>query len=123
MRVKNKLTIILSTFAVLTVVSSLLNLLIGVAETSNFHILLRFLIVALAIGSLYIFDWLQHSPRSLVHLIHYVMTLTVVFLMTWLSGFYVQLHPDAYRDIFLNYTVVYILVTAVLVIYYRTKSS
>ncbi len=37
----------------------------------------------------------------------------------WVAGHSIELHPDAYRDLFLNYTVIYLGVTAVELLYFK----
>jgi len=111
MLIKNKLIIVCVLFTVLTVTSSVFGLFTGARTVDHFHILMRFTITLLALGSLYLFDWLKNLRFYQVHIIHYVLTMSAVFLLVFLSGFFVSLHPDAYRDIFLNYTIVYLGVT------------
>ena len=120
---QNKLVVICVIFTILTVTSSLLGLIQGNEATANFHILQRFAIVVLAIGSLYIFEWLEGIGLYKAHIVHYLATMVVVFLLVGISGFFVELHPNAYRDIFLNYTAVYIGVVAVEIVYHRFKSK
>ncbi|OEF95673.1 DUF6608 family protein [Desulfuribacillus alkaliarsenatis] len=121
MLIKNKFSVICIIFTVLTITSSAWNLLNGVTEAGHFHILLRFTIAALAIGSLYIFEWFKKLPFYATHIIHYIATMSAVFLLVWISGFIVELHPDAYRDIFFNYTGIYIIITIVEVVYFQIK--
>jgi hypothetical protein len=40
----------------------------------------------------------------------------MVLALVWLSGFLVELHPDAYRGIFLNFTVVYAIIAGVILL-------
>lgn len=115
---KNKLITICVLFTIITLLSSVLGLFQGHETADHIHILSRFVIVVLAIGSLLIFDWLRHFPFALTHLIHYVVTMLIIFLMMFGMGFFVFLHPNAYRDIFLNYTAIYIGVVAVEFAYY-----
>ena len=121
MFVRNKLLVICVLFTILTLAASTLDLVQGQAHSGNTHILVRFMIVALAIGSLYIFDWLNRSPYYLAHLTHYGVTMATVFLLLWAWGLRAELHPDAYRDIFLNYTIIYAGVTLAELFYFRLR--
>ena len=120
---KNKLAVICVIFTIITLFSSVLNLAQGRTGTDHFHILIRFLIVALAIGSLYIFDWFKGLSFKLVHLIHYIATLIAVFFLVWFTGLFADLHPDVYRDIFFNYTGVYVIIILVEIIYFKVKKK
>lgn len=121
--VKNKLELTCIIFTAVTVFASLFNLYtVGIdAATGDLHILLRLLIVGLAIGSLYIFEWFQDRSQRIVLLIHYLVTMGAVFGLVWASGFVIELHPDAYRDIFLNYTGLYVILVLGEFLYLRAR--
>ena len=122
--VKNKLAVTCIIFAGITLLSSVLNLTFAGAGavTDDIHILARFLIVVIAIGSLYIFDWFQSWPLRIVHLVHYFVTMALVLMLVWLAGFVIELHPDAYRDIFLNYTGIYLILAVIEFVYLRARN-
>jgi hypothetical protein len=46
----------------------------------------------------------------------YVISMGIVFSYVWILGFFEELHPNAYRDIFLNFTVITICVMIVITI-------
>ncbi len=119
--VKNKLSVICILFTGVTLAATALGLLTdGLGSTSDdLHILARFTIVFIAIGSLYVFDWFQSWPLRVVHAIHYVLTMAIILLATWALGFVIELHPDALRDIFFNYTGVYLILVALEYGYFR----
>lgn len=123
--VENKLEITCIIFTAATVFSSLFNLYTAGtdAATGDLHILFRLLIVGLAIGSLYIFEWFQDWSQRIVVLIHYLVTMCMVFGLVWASGFVIELHPDAYRDIFLNYTGIYVILVLGEFLYLRARSA
>lgn len=52
---------------------------------------------------------LQHIPLTLVIIGQYLVLVGIVLLVTWISGFFQVLHPDAYRDMFLSFTIPYII--------------
>ena len=110
---KNIVIAICVLFSLLTITSAGFSLLRGNYSDTEVHLLLRFLVTTIALGSLLIFKIFSQWSRARVHSIHYVATMGSIFLLVWLSGFFISLHPDAYRDIFLNYTVIYILITLI----------
>lgn len=53
----------------------------------------------------------------------YAISMGIVFFYVWLSGFIEPLHPDAYRDVFLNFTAVSICVMIVIFIKDKRKHN
>ena len=98
-------------FTLLTVTSSIIGLIQGIESTGNLHIVMRFAITFLAFGSLYIFEvFMPRFKFYQVHIMHYVLTMAAALLLVAFSGLFVELHPNAYRDIFLNFTAIYIII-------------
>lgn len=52
---------------------------------------------------------LQHIPLIIVIIGQYLVLTGFVLLITWISGFFMDLHPNAYRDLFLSFTIPYII--------------
>jgi uncharacterized membrane protein len=48
-------------------------------------------------------------PMVLVLLLQYLVALSVVMLIVWFCGRYEELSKDAYRDVFLSFTIPYII--------------
>ena len=71
---------------------------------TNFHILNRAAIVFIAVLTIMLFDKIQLKSKILSYLIPYVISMGAVFFYVWLTGFIEPLHPNAYRDIFFNFT-------------------
>ena len=110
---KNIVIAICVLFSLLTITSAGFSFLRGNYSDTGLHLLLRFLVTTISLGSLLIFKIFPEWSRARVHSIHYAATMGSIFLLVWLSGLFISLHPDAYRDIFLNYTVIYILITLI----------
>ncbi len=111
---KNVLILICVVYTILTVTSSGIGLLQGQTTDTHVHLLMRFAVTFLGIGSILIFNLFPNWPLIAIYSFHYAVTIGLIFLLIWLSGFFIELHPDAFRDIFLNFTVIYILIAAVL---------
>ena len=97
-------------FAVTTLLSSALQLYQGQPTDTNFHILNRGAIVLIAVVTILLFDTVQLKPPVLSYLVPYVLSLALVFAYVWLTGFVEPLHPNAYRDVFLNFTAVAVVI-------------
>ncbi len=107
---KSALVLICITYTVLTIISSSYALLSGTTTETHFHLLARFAVTAIGVGSILIFNMLPRWPLWAMFAIHYVATMGIIFGLVWGSGYFIELHPDAYRDIFLNFTPIYILI-------------
>lgn len=51
---------------------------------------------------------LQKLPFVMMLIVQYAAIIAVVMLGTWLMGFIAELHPNAYRDMFVSVTVPYV---------------
>ena len=51
----------------------------------------------------------QKYPLLVVILGQYILLIAVVMFITWLGGRFSELHKDAYRDMFLSFTIPYVI--------------
>ncbi len=109
---KSALMLICIVYTLLTITSSSYALLSGITTETHFHLLARFVITAIGVGSILIFNMLPRWPLWAMFAVHYIATMGTIFGLMWVSGYFIELHPDAYRDIFLNYTPIYLLIAA-----------
>lgn len=56
---------------------------------------------------------LQQIPLIVVVIGQYLLLMGVILVIMWISGFYTKLHPNAYRDMFLSFTIPYIIGAAI----------
>lgn len=109
---KSALMLICIVYTLLTITSSGYALLVGITAETHFHLLARFVVTVIGVGSILMFNLFPRWPLWSMFIIHYVATMGIIFLLVWASGFFIKLHPDAYRDIFLNFTPMYLLIAA-----------
>jgi len=107
---KSALMLICVVYTLLTITSSGYALLVGITTETHFHLLARFAVTAVGIGSILMFNLFPRWPLWSIFVLHYAATMGIVFFLVWVSGFFIELHPDAYRDIFLNFTPIYLLI-------------
>lgn len=119
---KSALIIICVVYTLLTVTSSIYGLALGRTTDTYIHLLLRFLITSIGIGSILIFNLFPRWNLAGIFALHYGLTMGFILLVVWASGFFIELHPDAYRDIFLNFTPIYIFIALGFLIRNRLKS-
>lgn len=125
MIIKDKIKVMAIIFTVITLFSSTLAIIQGRTYDTHIHILMRFFITVIAIMSVVIYEKLSHKPMYIAHIVHYSITMGIIFITLWITGFFIELHPDAYRDIFLNYTIVWIVISVIWTIILRriTKNN
>lgn len=108
-------------FTMLTLISSILNLVLGHTTDTHAHILMRGGFVTIGVTTVVLYLYFPLKTRILRYILPYVFSTGLVFLLIFLIGFATELHPDAYRDGFFNYTFVAIPIMITLFIYDTIK--
>ncbi len=101
-------------FTFTTIVSSVIQLVQGQVTDTNAHILMRGGFVLAATIAFALHENFRFKPRPLAYFSIYAIAQGMVFILVFITGLYSELHPDAYRDAFFNFTSVAIGVMAVL---------
>ncbi len=104
-------------FAVTTLISSSIQLILGQLNDTNIHILLRAGFVFVATITYVLYDLLKFKNRIFAYLITYLIAQLLVFGLLFILSFFEPLHPIAYTDAFFNFTFVAIPVMLVLAIW------
>ena len=104
-------------FTVATVASCIINLLMGNTNDTYFHILDRAVLTLIGSIIIGIVEDIDFKSSILNCLIPYLIFIVFAFLYVFISGFFFELHPNAYRDIFINDTIAYIIVYIGILIY------
>lgn len=110
-------------FSITTILSSTIQLLQQQSMDSNVHILLRGAVCIVAVVFIEVFRLIKLKNAILKVIVHYSVTMLLVFLMVYISGHFVELDKNAYRDIFLNYTAAFIVVSVIMFLYGKKKSK
>lgn len=120
-RVKSILLLFCTIFTFATLISCILNLALGYETDTYRHIIDRAVLVF--IGSVVLILVLELDLKSgiLNFLVPYVIFILLAMLYVFVTGFFEELHPNAYRDLFFNDTAAYIVVYVCLKIYNRIK--
>lgn len=79
----------------------------GVFGNYQENILIMFGLSFLATFVLSQYYRFQKYPLLVVILGQYILLIGVVMLITWIGGWFYELHKDAYRDMFLSFTIPY----------------
>lgn len=104
-------------FTVVTVASCIINLLMGNTNDTYLHILDRAVLTLVGSIIIGIAVYIDFKSSILNCLIPYLIFIVFAFLYVFISGFFVELHHNAYRDIFINDTIAYIIVYIGILIY------
>lgn len=102
------------TVCVVYTLLSIMKILLEFVARNEFGAFQENLLVMLFLSFLATFVLSQHYrfeklPLLLVIVLQYVFMIAAVMLFTWVSGFFSELHPNAYRDIFRSFTVPYLI--------------
>lgn len=104
----NFLGIVCTVFTLLMLGKILLEFIVqGVFGNYQINILLMFGLSLLATFVLSQYYRFQKYPLLVVILGQYILLIGIVMLITWISGRFNELHKNAYRDMFLSFTIPY----------------
>ncbi|MDE7414770.1 MAG: hypothetical protein K2N44_00345, partial [Lachnospiraceae bacterium] len=106
-----------------TLFSCVINLILGYETDTYLHIIDRAVLTLL--GSIIIIMVLELKLKSRIFnfLLPYVIFIALAMLYVFITGFFEELHPNAYRDVFLNDTIAYIVLYIFLKIYEKVKQK
>ena len=104
-------------FTVATLFSCIINLMLGYETDTYVHIIDRAILALLGSVVVSLVLELRLKNGILNFLLPYVIFIALAMLYVFITGFFEELHPNAYRDVFLNDTIAYIVVYICLKIY------
>lgn len=110
-------------FTVATILSSSLQLLMSRLIDTNEHILDRGVLTLIGTLVLILMTQLEFKNKLFRFIAPYSVFISIALLYVFISGFWSDLHPNAYRDVFLNDTIAYIIVYVVIDIVNRIKNK
>ena len=110
-------------YTIVTVVNSVLYLIQGYRDdpSGNWHELTRAVIVLIGVVAYEMAKRLPVKNILLRSILIYIPTMGLTFGFVWLNHFIEPLAKSAYRDIFINYTGLFIIVSVIAVIRSRIK--
>ena len=108
--VNNIILVFCVIFSVTTLASCIINLAMGNTTDTYGHILDRAVLSLIGSIVINITIGINFKNPILNFFIPYLIFIILAFIYVFISGFFEELHPNAYRDIFLNDTVAYIVI-------------
>lgn len=112
--IKNSALLYCVIFTVATLADNILQLSQGQISDSNYHIMNRAVVVLIAVITITLFDKFRLKNKLVSHLISYAISMMTVFIYVWFTSFFEPLSPGAYTDIFITFTLLTILISAVI---------
>ena len=83
-------------FTISTILDLILSSLQGVSETSYWHLGMRLILCAGAALTLLIFRYFEKLSTLIMFALHFAICILMMIVWTWISSFFVELHPSAY---------------------------
>ena len=111
--IKNAAALYCSVFTAATIISSIFQLSIGQVTDTNFHIIDRAIICLIGVFTFTLMLKLRIKNKIISYIITYAIAIPIVFAYVYATSFWAEQHPNAYRDIFLNFTVIFLVVAIV----------
>ena len=94
-------------FTIVTLFSSIWQLLNGQPSDTNAHILIRSIFTIVGVGFYGIFKNLNIKNLWVRLFIQYITSILFIFIVVWGIGFFCELSKTAYRDAFLNWSFIF----------------
>ena len=110
-------------YTIVTIVNSILYLMQGVRNdpSGNWHELTRAVIVFIGVLAYELANRLPVKNIILRSILVYIPTMALAFGFVWMNQFIEPLAKSAYQDIFINYTGLFLIVSAVAIIRHYRK--
>nr|WP_129582288.1 DUF6608 family protein [Miniphocaeibacter massiliensis] len=83
--------------------------------------MMRAVVVFIGVETIYLEKNLKFKSKILSFFIAYIISMSTVFLVVFISGFFEPVHPNGYRDIFFNFTGMYLIIEILSYIYSKYK--
>ena len=112
-------------YTVVTMINSIAYLAEGIFEdpSGNWHEITRAIIVMIGVVAFELTRHLQIKNLFLRSIVVYIPTMMLAFFAVWASQFIDPLADSAYRDIFINYTGLFVMVAAIAIIAFKLKEK
>lgn len=110
-------------YTITTIVSSAIYLFLGIRDdpSGNWHEITRALIVLIGVFAYELAKYLPIKNVVLRTLVVYVVTLGCAFFVVWSTQFIEPLAKSAYKDIFINYTGLFLTISILILIVNKVK--
>ena len=105
----NKLVIMCVFFTIATILDIIICAIFRLKTSTTFvHLIDRMVLCVITIPPLSLFKYFEKLSVWVILPIHYTVCCILSLLYTYIHGFYRELHPDAYLDMFRSVTIMYV---------------
>lgn len=105
---KNFFPTVCTVYALLVLTKVILEYIVqGLWENYQQNLLIMLVLSIMAVFVLSQYYRFQKYPLAVVIVVQYLVLIAGVMLFTWISGFFTPLHENAYRDMFLSFSIPY----------------
>ena len=89
------------------------------------HLLGRFILHSILVSGLFIFDTLRKRIKSklVTYVITFIATWGLLLVYVWSNSLFIEIHPDAFKDVSISYVFMYVLLGIVIFIFNKTKKG
>ena len=108
--IKSTLNLFCIVFTIATLTSIALNLPFGRTTDTYSHILDRATLCLIGVIVVSLMLQIKFKHKYLEFIVPYIIFISLALFYVFLSSLWQELHPNAYRDIFLNDTIAYIVI-------------
>ncbi|MDO5155752.1 MAG: hypothetical protein Q4D51_07285 [Eubacteriales bacterium] len=107
-QIKEIVCVICVSYTIISIVSATLNALAG-TQTNNFNTVMMLVFTTISVCVLYMYKLFSAWSPLLVITLQYVLATGLAFFVVFLCSLVDEISPNGYRDLFLSFTVLYIL--------------
>ena len=122
---KNSCLLYCAIYTITTILNSIIYLCQGLRDdpSGNWHELDRALIILIGVLALQLYKKLELKNKFLNIICTYIPTMLLTFLYVFFRGFRENLAKSAYKDIFVNYTLLFVFVVTIDIIAKKIRNK
>ena len=110
-------------YTLLTLISSSMQLIQGIESDTNIHILMRFVVCFIGISFWVTFSLIKFKKQWLTILVQYMISMSLIFAIVFVLGYFFELADSAYLNIFMNYTIPFAIISTIVSIHKHKKNK
>lgn len=112
-KIKEILVVICVSYTLITLGIALIESLLAGTDMNFSNLLFKFVCTMIAVCILYTHPLFERLSTLAMIVLQYIAAMLLVFLTVWISGFFAELHEQAYFHIFRSFTAIYAIGAAV----------
>ena len=111
---KNFLTVVCCVYTVISLSATGLEWYVNKELTpTQFNLLIMIFFSCIGVFVLSLYKYLESIHLLYIIIIQYIIAISTIMISLWILGHFVELHPDGPRDIFVSFTIPYLIGVAI----------